>query len=250
MQRQVEAGGATRQTKQALRQAQRHDDRAPVEFTHTEVDQRGHAHRFTDRAGEQGQPVARTQAQVGRQFAADDGLAGREPGLAVDHLLAQPHHPVVTFQVHARQRDRLGGFAAQCQAATGHHWRDRGDGRHPVQLGQQRLPVGDRAQALRLGLRVGQRIGARLAGTRRRHAVVRRAQAHMRLAAQGLVEGIALQPGDQGRDIGDHRNTGGNADHDQDRLQPTLAQESHRNTDLETKPGVHRGRSLSVPWRW
>ena len=112
-QREVEVGGATGQAHQALRGAQRHDDGAPVELAHAEIDQRGDAQRVADIAGDDADAVAHAHAEVDGGVAADDAFARPEPRHAVDHLGSQVHDAVVAVEVDADQRDRFRGLAAQ-----------------------------------------------------------------------------------------------------------------------------------------
>ena len=116
-QHEIETGGTAGQTGQALRGAQRHDDGAAVEFTHTKIDQRRDAQRIGDVAGDEAQPVAYAHAQVIGQLAADDALARTQPRLACHDLGAQIDDTVVAVEFHTHQCNRLRCFATHRQAS-------------------------------------------------------------------------------------------------------------------------------------
>jgi hypothetical protein len=241
----VQAGGAARQAQHVLRGAQRHQHRAAIEVLHAQVDDRGHAHRVAHVAGLHGEAIAGPHAEVVRQLATNDRLARSQPRLAGDHLRAQADDAVVAVQLDPQQRDRLAGFTAQREAGTGHHGRHRRHARMRLQQRQHGLPVGHRTQPLRARLRV--RDGALVAGHGhgRRDHVLRRGDAHVRLRAQGLGQRVALQAADQRGDVGDHRDAGRDADHDQHGLHPALAQEAPGDARLEAQG--HHGGALTGP---
>jgi hypothetical protein len=166
-------------------------------------------------AGDQADAVADAHAQVIGEFAADDPLPRPQPRFALHDLVAQVHDAVVAVEIDAHQRDRLRRFAALRQAGTGDHRRHPGNGRQRLEHRHQRLPVGDRARALDARLRLHQRGSPRGRRARRDDHVVARADRHVCLRAQRLLERVALQAADQGRDVGDDRDAGGDADDDQ-----------------------------------
>ena len=69
----------------------------------------------------------------------------------------------------------------------------------------------------------------------------------MRLRAQGLVDRVALQAGDQRRDVGHDGHARGHADDDQHRLHAAFAQEARRDAAFESQHRRRRQRPIALP---
>ena len=86
-------------------------------------------------------------------------LARRQPRCRHDDLATQAHDAVITVEVHAHEGNRLRWPRRAGSGRSRHHGRNGRPQRAAPQQRHQRLPVGDRAQALRTRLGFSQRGG-------------------------------------------------------------------------------------------
>ncbi len=240
MHAQVDFSGRAGQAQQRLRLLQAEINLALVYVPNADGENARHAERLRLARGTgQAQRVADAQAEIGGQTRADEDffrahgkLSGNDVGIDGN-------------DVHiARWLDAEDGHCAHRIAALGKcRARYHGGGRlhvgHAADGMQHRGGVVDAAKALRSRVDARQ-IGGVGRGRRGQRHQIGRLHHDLRLAAQGAVDDIALQPGNQGGDEHDHRRAHGDADENEQRLRAAIAQKLQGDI-----PGQAHGRSGS-----
>ena len=167
-----------------------------------------------------------------------DDVLGVEARDAGDDLLRQRDDLEVVLGVDAAHGDRARRLAAHRQHRAGRHRRDRGHVAHAADVRDDPLPLVDRAQAL-IGLLHDRGFGDVRRGAQRPGDLLRRQQDDVGLRAQDPVDHVRLLPGERGGHEDDHADADRDAEDDEDRLQPPLAQEAARGDPLERQPASH-----------
>ncbi|MND85572.1 hypothetical protein D3C80_775040 [compost metagenome] len=190
-------------------------DVARIQLAHAQLEDAGDIDdRLAALAGVQAQLVTDAEAQVVGQLLADHRVPGADREVPGDQVLGDRDDALVAHGVDAHQRHRGTRHTAAGDGRAADQRRHGEQLRLAVEGVAHVLPVADRAQAL--GARVFQDQRQRAVG-RRQHAVdlVQWQDADVRLGAEGALDDVGLQAGDQRGDEDDHRRTDADADDDQ-----------------------------------
>ena len=201
-------------------------DVARVQLAHAQLEDAGDVDdRFAAFAGIQAQLVADAQAEVAGQLLADHCVARTHQEAAGDQVVGQRDDALITRWIDAQQRHGRAGDAAPGDGRAADHRRHRENLRVLVEDVTHVLPVDDRTQTL--GARAFQYQRPTVGGGWKRAVdLVRGQDADVGLGAEGSLDDVGLQAGDQGGNEDDHRRTDGDAEGDQQRLHAVVQQEA------------------------
>jgi hypothetical protein len=231
---QLDGGHPGRQTEQGLGLAQRGHDPGGVDRLVAELEDAAHRHHRLDAfARAQPQLVADRDPELGRQLGADRDVVAVDLEATGDQGRRHVDDRAEPLGVDAADHDRALAVGADREAGAGDVGRHRDHAGGGLELGHQRRPLIDRAQALRPGLaQPGDGRGRRRLD-QRGGLLARHAQRDVGLGPERLVDERRLEPADQGRQEHQHAHADRDRREDEHGLPARVAQVAQRDEPLE-----------------